>query len=398
MAGRPPVMRPFTRTGTYYARSWRRYLRGGDPSSLLPLARPTVGLAAQAFRDEVVLAAFGTTRTVSAPAAFARIEHEVLDAMDLYEQQGWLASPESYFEDPPALSEVRIRDATAGRLPYERLSWDSGYAPHPGEPGRARWLSYTANNRARAWMLRHREPRPWIVCVHGTAMGQPRLDLALFRARWMHEDLGLNVVIPTLPLHGPRADNLPKGVAFPAEDMMNNLHAAAQAVWDVRRLLTWIRAEDDHPRIGLTSISMGGFVSALVASLDDDLTCAILGVPVADLVDLVDRHSGLAPKDQRRRTLLLAKELGGVVSPLRLIPRVAPEGRFIYAGVADRLVHPRQQVTRLWEHWGQPEITWYPGGHTGFFRSRPVQSFVEQALRQSGLVEPQALPDTRRAP
>jgi len=29
-------------------------------------------------------------------------------------------------------------------------------------------------------------------------------------------------------------------------------------------------------------------------------------------------------------------------------------GRFIYAGIADRVVHPRQQAIRLWEHWGKP--------------------------------------------
>ena len=64
----------------------------------------------------------------------------------------------------------------------------------------------------------------------------------------------------------------------------------------------------------------------------------------------------------------------------------AHAGRFIYAGVADRLVHPREQAIRLWRHWGKPEIVWYPGGHTGFFRSRPVQQFVEDALHQSGLL------------
>ncbi|MFZ1178448.1 MAG: hypothetical protein WAO15_19725, partial [Mycobacterium sp.] len=52
------------------------------------------------------------------------------------------------------------------------------------------------------------------------------------------------------------------------------------------------------------------------------------------------------------------------------------------------LVHPREQVARLWEHWGKPEIQWYPGGHTGFFRSQPVQRFIDDALVQSGLVEP----------
>jgi hypothetical protein len=53
-----------------------------------------------------------------------------------------------------------------------------------------------------------------------------------------------------------------------------------------------------------------------------------------------------------------------------------------------QLVHPREQVARLWEHWGRPEIVRYHGGHTGFFRSRPMQRFIDDALVQSGLVNP----------
>ena len=42
-----------------------------------------------------------------------------------------------------------------------------------------RWLSYTANNHEYGLMLRHREPRPWLVCVHGAEMGRAALDLAV---------------------------------------------------------------------------------------------------------------------------------------------------------------------------------------------------------------------------
>lgn len=378
---------PVTRTGGYYARSWRRYL-ARQPGGEVPLARPTLALAGQAFRDEIVLAGFRLTRPVSDARAFARIETEVRDAVELYDSLGWPEAPESFHGMPPSLHRVDLRPERAARISFEHLAFDSGYEPHPGEPGRSRWLGYSANARAHAWLLRHATPRPWIVCVHGTAMGRPVLDLTLFRARWLHEVLGLNVVVPVLPLHGPRGRGLPKGVGFPAEDILDDVHAAAQAVWDIRRLLSWIRSEDPGTKVGLTSISLGGYITAMVASLEDDLTCAILGVPVADLVDLLERHSGLTPQDQRLKGITLARRLGRVVSPLAMEPRVPPRGRFIYAGVADRLVHPRQQVTRLWEHWGRPEITWYPGGHTGFFRSRPVQLFVEQALRQSGLVDP----------
>lgn len=216
-------------------------------------------------------------------------------------------------------------------------------------------------------------------------MGRAAVDLTLFRAHWLHRDLGLNVVLPVQPMHGPRARGLPKRAVFPGEDVLDDVHAAAQSVWDVRRLLSWIRREEPESKIGLNSISLGGYIAALVASLEDGLTCAILGVPVADLVELLGRHAGLQRDDPRRKTVELAAPIGQMISPLSLSPRVPMQGRFIYAGVADRLIHPRRQIERLWEHWGRPEIVWYRGGHTGFFQSRPVQQFVGAAVRQSGL-------------
>ncbi|OOK65951.1 hypothetical protein BZL29_7609 [Mycobacterium kansasii] len=145
--------------------------------------------------------------------------------------------------------------------------------------------------------------------------------------------------------------------------------------------------QEPESLIGLNGLSLGGYIASLVASLEEGLTCAILGVPVADLVELLGRHSGLHRDDPRRDTVKMAEPIGRMISPLSLTPLVPMAGRFIYAGVADQLVHPREQVTRLWEHWGKPEIVWYPGGHTGFFRSRPVQRFVEEALQQSGLLD-----------
>lgn len=384
------VARPFSRTGRYYARAWRNYLSGpdgGHDGQTLPVARPTLALATQAFRDEVVLIGLRGRRPISGPEVFERINAEVVEALDFYGARGFLDDPASFFTPPPPLTEVTVLSRAGSRRSHQRIRWDSGYQPLPGEPGGERWLSYTANNRVYALMLRHSEPRPWLVGVHGAEMGRGGLDLWLFRARHLHEKFGLNIVLPVLPLHGPRARGLPKGAVFPGEDVLDDLHAGAQGVWDVRRLLSWIRAQEPQSRIGLNSISMGGYIAALVASLEDDLTCAILGVPVADVVQLLGRHSGLSHTDQRRRTVVLAEPLGRMVSPLSLQPRVPMRGRFIYAGIADRVVHPREQVARLWEHWGKPEIVWYHGGHTGFFQARSVQPFVEAAIVQSGLLE-----------
>ena len=378
------IVRPFRRTGRYYSRSWRDYL-DNQPDGL-PVARPTLALAAQAFRDELVLTGFRLYRPLSDAQVFERINGEIRSAIDFYGQLGCLDRPEEFFEIPPPLTDPSVRPVAVRGRSYERIAFDSEFEPREGEPGRERWRGYTANSREYALLLRHREPRPWLICVHGALMGRGQLDLTLFRARHLHEDIGLNLALPVLPLHGPRARGLPRGAAFPGEDVLDNVHAAAQAVWDVRRLISWIRMQQPDMPIGLNSMSLGGYIASLVASLEDGLTCAILGVPVADLTGLLRRHSGIGRTDPRRETVTSAEPLGAMVSPLSLTPRVAMRGRFIYAGIADQLVHPREQVIRLWEHWGRPEIVWYEGGHTGFFQSRPVQRFVDAALIQSGLV------------
>ncbi|MGB9308937.1 MAG: hypothetical protein WCB92_36145 [Mycobacterium sp.] len=379
------VLGPFTRTGGFYARSWGTYL-DRQPDEL-PVARPTIALAAQAFRDEILLAGFSLLRSAPNTTTLERIDREVLAAQDFYGDRGWLDNPEGFFAPPPPLTDVTVKRVSSMGRTYERLFFDSEYEPHQGEAGRDRWLTYTANNREYALVFRHRRPRPWLICIHGAEMGRAALDPMLFHAWHLYRDLGLNVVLPVLPMHGPRARGLPQGVAYPSEDVLNGVHGTAQAVWDIRRLLSWIRAQQPDATIGVNGISLGGLISSLVASLDDGLTCAILGVPAVDMVGLVGRHAGLSGHGALRQTMNAAKPLGRMISPLALTPRVPMRGRFIYAGIADRLVHPRDQVTRLWEHWGKPEIHWYPGGHTGFFRSRPVQRFIDDALVQSGLVD-----------
>jgi hypothetical protein len=271
---------------------------------------------------------------------------------------------------------------------YEVVSFPSGYEPYPEEPGRDRWLADRRNSIAYAWVLRHREPRPWLVCVHGAGMGHPAGDLRAFRAAWLHQTLGLNVALPIQARHGPRREGAPFGVGFPSDDLLDNVHAVAQSVWDIRRVVAWAREQSDTA-IGLHGISLGGYTTALVAGLEPDLACAIVGVPAVDFAELMDRHATARFRAQPGYDAIgeLAHRAHRVIAPLALPPLVPRDRRFIYAGLADRLVHPVRQVRALWEHWEQPAIAWFPGSHVGFFLSRPVIEFFVDALRTSGLVE-----------
>ena len=235
---------------------------------------------------------------------------------------GWTGR-RSFFAGPPTLTDVAVRPVRIRRRTYERVVFDSGYEPRPGEPGRERWAATPPTTTCRRWCCGISDPRPWVVCVHGALMGRGAVDLRLFRARHLHDDLGLNVVLPVLPLHGSRKH---RGAAFPGEDVLDDVHATAQAVWDIRRLMSWIRTQEPDSPIGLNGMSLGGYVTALVASLEDGLTCAVLGVPVADLIDVLGRHAGLRDDDPRRQALALAEPLGRMVSPLSLLPRVPMAG------------------------------------------------------------------------
>ena len=354
----------------------------------VPEPVPSLWLATQVAMDEALLAWMLARIALPGRDDHVRIEREVTAARELFEARGWLEKPAGYHDLPPPLERVGLRASRTRGIDFEHLFFESLYEPHAGEPGRERWLSYARNRTAHAWVLRHPgADRPWLVCIHGYVMGSPLLDLSLFRPELFHERLGLNMLVPTLPLHGARALAARSGEGFFRGDVLDMVHAEAQAMWDLRRLLSWVRGESDAP-VGVFGVSLGGYNAALLAGLDEGLACAIAGVPVADFARIVFRHgpplhlrdvvdAGLEPERIR--------EVARVVSPLALAPRIAPERRWLFAGVADRIV-PVDHVRDLWVHWERAQIEWYQGAHVSFRLHREVGSFVERALRESGLV------------
>ena len=78
------------------------------------------------------------------------------------------------------------------------------------------------------------------------------------------------------------------------------------------------------------------------------------------------------------------REVARVISPLDLAPRLPRERRYLFGGIADRIV-PADQVRDLWRHWEEPRIVWYQGSHVTFRAHPAVNRLLEDALRESGL-------------
>jgi hypothetical protein len=360
----------------------------------VPPLEASLGLIGEALLDRTFTLTTSVLTGLPAPERMRRASEEVRRARALFDERGWLGDPASYHQEPPPLAGALPTPeqvwTASGRRRYGHLVFGSGFAPHPDEPGRDRWLAHPRNGIAHAFVLEHEEPRPWLVCVHGFAMGTPRVNFAGFPVAQLHETLGLNLVFPVLPLHGPRGSARLSGGEVLDPDYLRMVHLFAQAVWDVRRVIGWVRQRTPGVPVGVYGISLGGYVSALVASLVDELACVIAGIPAVDFPGLArDNEPWLLRRydDEVHVEWPLVRAVTHPVSPLALSPRVPRERRFLYAGLADRVVKP-DQPRALWRHWDRPEIHWFSGGHVLGLRNGSIGPFLSRCLASAGFTRP----------
>jgi pimeloyl-ACP methyl ester carboxylesterase len=356
----------------------RRHLRvTGD----VPTPRLTAALTAQVALDEALIGVMKSPRRYPTEADYARIAAELRSALALAERRGWTEHPSRYHRTPPPLEAPTVRRSWALGLAYERLSWPSGYEPHEGEPGARRWLARRANRTAHAWLVRGRPGAPWLVCVHGFGTGYPTADFVAFKARRLLERHGLTLLFPVLPLHGPRRASRLGGIELVSHHVQEFVFGMAQAAWDIRRLLGWARSQGAR-RIGVYGMSLGAYVAALLAALEDGLDLVVAGAPVSDMPALLEHHSPASVLRRARAAGIdpeAVRRLHRVVSPLARPPLLSPERLAIYAGTGDRMAPP-EQARLLWQRWGEPSILWYEGSHLALLWSAAVRAFLDQAL------------------
>ncbi|MCP3856387.1 MAG: alpha/beta hydrolase [Actinomycetia bacterium] len=354
----------------------------------LPSVEPTPLAAFKWLTDEVAMQIeLATGRTRIPDGSFRRrLRSELTEARELFEEQGWLADPLSYHRDPSGpIQPSDINPATAASFEFEHVRFPSTYEPWPDEPGSERWNDYRPVQTGHAWMMRHDgEPRPWMVLVNGYRTGDPALDLGSFRANHLHHRLGLNVITVVLPLHGPRSIGA-SGSRVIHAGAMNTVFTLSQGAYDVRSVIRWLRDEYQAPAIGMTGISLGGYMVSLLSGLEDDLACVIAGVPESDLVRGIRRQmEPLMPPfyEQWGLSWEPLRQVLSVASPLSFECRVPRDHRYIYAGLLDRWVRPGN-VHTLWQHWGESSIHWYQGSHLSFPFEPSVAHYVDQALNES---------------
>ena len=367
------------RTATYTVGAAVRPFRRERQYPEIPAHLPTPGLAASILGEQVLSAALRAGSASSLPPPEA-VRLETYRTIELLGAKGWLDDPRGFHQQPPPLLQPNLEERQARGLPYQVMSFDSAYSPAEGsQHGESRWDA-SPNRTARAFVLRHGDgPRPWLVFLHGYGAGST-WDIETVGAR-LHRVVGLNVVAPVAPYHGERRIGRRSGTGMMSVDHVRTLHAFGQAIWDTRRCISWAEA-DGATSVSVCGVSMGGYLAALLAGVDDRLERVIAVIPATDMAAAILRRTLLHQWREAERHGLLGDCPGLVyrpVSPLVLPPAVPRDRRFIVGATADQITRVGNAY-RLWQHWDEPEVLWYRGTHIGAGLSGQVWRWVEEAL------------------
>jgi dienelactone hydrolase len=338
------------------------------------------------------------TALVSPPPRSEEVVAAIGAAAERNRAAGILEDPRRAHPVPPALEKATLAPLHLAGLPAaEALTFESEFEPRDPEI-RDAYLEAASNRVGSAVLFRHQGPaRPTLLVVHGYGMGRPGLDARQLDVPWLHEGLGLDVAMVLLPMHGRRAPGRRSGAGFLDGHPLATNAAFEQAVFEMRRMAGWLRSQG-APAIGVTGMSLGGYTTALFASVERGLACAVPTIPVASLSRLLRStwsEEQRAAADAVGFTPALLDAAWASHDPLRHRPQVAPEGRLIIAGQVDRICPPHQ-ARALWSHWEEPSIHWFPGSHLARFPRADIRERQAAHLRATLLRAPETAPRLTR--
>ncbi|MEZ4220457.1 MAG: hypothetical protein R3B13_05955 [Polyangiaceae bacterium] len=268
----------------------------------------------------------------------------------------------AYFFRPPRRidPELRlVRWSAAGRQVFD-ASWPSREPTFVMDVD-ARYRRFGANQTAAARLFLGPTPRPVAVLVHGYLGGAYGMEQRVWPLAWMQK-IGLDVVLFVLPFHGVRAEpGRASTPPFPSSDPRLTNEGFRQAMADLRDLILWLRARG-HAQVGVMGMSLGGYSTSLLATLDTELAFAVPIIPLASMADFARDQGRLgATPEQTALEHEALEAVHRIVSPLRRAPTVAPERVLVVGAKADRIT-PVEHARRLAHHFHAPLQTWH-GGH-----------------------------------
>ncbi len=320
-----------------------------------------LGNAAAAFDRAATLAAYAQAATSKKKSRAESLGHaERLESLAGLATEYPPDLPD-FFRAPRSIAPTERRVRAIGRRGrVVDIAWPSDHVPLSADV-RDRWERARQNQQVATRLYLHAAPRPVAICIHGYMAGQYAVEERMWPVEWLAR-IGLDVALFVLPFHGLRASPERRGPpAFPGADPRVSNEGFRQAMGDLRDLVEWLLGRG-HASVGVMGMSLGGYTTALAATVEPRLSFAVPIIPLASLADFA-RDQGRLGRTPAE-TALEHKALDAVhriVSPLHRAALIEPRRILVVGAAADRIT-PVEHARRLAHHFGAPLVTWH-GGH-----------------------------------
>lgn len=256
-----------------------------------------------------------------------------------------------HFALPPTMEDFR-------ELAPDTITWRS--------PG-ASVAEFPVNGRARVVLYRVRPDAPTVIMLHALMSVS---DAGYVRWAQRFNSAGWNAAFVHLPFHYSRRPpgHLNGELCFTA-DLALTADTVRQAVVEIRQLLAGLRAQGTK-EFGLLGTSYGGWIAALLASLEPDLRFLALLAPMVNIGHaLYEGPTSWALRGHLARAGLdraLVDRHAHLSSPLRGLPAGdVAERTVIIGGALDRIVR-LSDLAVLREAWPGSELVTVPHAHFGY--------------------------------
>ncbi len=287
------------------------------------------------------------------------------------------------FPAPPEIA-PRTDQVKEGRaVEVLDLSWPTPYTPLHAEYAEA--LARCPETRqARARWFRRPPPSPAILCLHGWGGGQYAIEERAFPTRWLNQ-IGFDVVLPVTPFHALRRGRQAGMPAFPSPDPVRSNEGFAQAILELRSLIRMLRRRG-APHVGVMGMSLGGFTSALLATVEPELDFCVPMIPFASLPVMMwskgEQRPARRAAVESGLTLEVYSRPFKATTPLERALKIDPARVLIAAGERD-VITPSQYAQDLHRHFAGSAMVTFPGSHLIQIGRREV--FVALARMTAGL-------------
>lgn len=324
------------------------------------MLRRALGHAAAAVDRAASFAAYAQSSRARAKGRAERLGHdERLEALARIAE--WYPdSAHAAFYPAPRTIAPRAEKVGNGRDPrVVDLSWRSDtstFRPDMQE----RWGRFEHSHTVHARLHLHDQPRPVVILVHGYLGGAFWLEERSWPTAWLRR-IGLDLAFFTLPMHGARREPGRLGAPrFPSADPRQTMEFFRQTMGELTDLTAWLKARG-HSHVGIMGMSLGGYTTALAATVVGALDFAIPVIPLVSIADFARDQGRLGDTEEQTSLQHQALERAfRLISPLAR-PSLLPGRVHILAGEADRIT-PLTHANKLAAHFDAPVDLW-AGGH-----------------------------------